>query len=111
MAGRLLISLACALLVVMPWTEYFCRFDKFLRGGNDLELGLLALITFYCLVLLLARHLSQGIAKLLATLQFFSLIRDRRKLTHSTLSTTLEIFGLERVHSIVSSPYSLPLQI
>lgn len=111
-AGRLLLSLACALLIVMPWTEYFCRFDRFLRGGNDLELGLLALITFYCLVLLLARHLKQEIANLLAVRQFFSFLAPELLCSmHSARSATRESSYPERVPGIGSSSCSLPLQI
>ncbi len=44
------------LLLVMPWTEYFWNFDKFLRGGQDFEFGLLAIATIFCLVMVMLQH-------------------------------------------------------
>jgi hypothetical protein len=49
----------------MPWTEHFWQFDRFLRGGQDLELGLLALLTIFSLVLVLLRQRRQNLALLL----------------------------------------------
>jgi hypothetical protein len=73
-AGRVLILLTAALLVVMPWTEYYCHFDKFLRGGQDFELGLLSSISIFCLVLVLLQHGRQSVMSLLALLRWLSLI-------------------------------------
>ena len=50
----------------MPWTEYFWHFDRFLQGGQDLELGLLAVVSVLCLALLLAEHFKKGIARIVA---------------------------------------------
>lgn len=52
MAGRGLILLAALVLVAMPWTEYYWQFDNFLRGGQDMELGVLAVVSILCLVLI-----------------------------------------------------------
>jgi hypothetical protein len=52
MAGRGLILLAAVVLVAMPWTEYYWQFDNFLRGGQDMELGVLAVVSILCLVLI-----------------------------------------------------------
>ena len=54
--SRLALSLTAAVLVLMPFTERFCTWDRFLRGGDDLELGLLATAALLSLVLLLAEH-------------------------------------------------------
>ena len=67
-AGRLLLLLATALIVFMPWTEYFWHFDRFLQGGQDLELGLLAVVSVLCLALLLAQHCRKGIARIVASI-------------------------------------------
>lgn len=64
--GRFLFFLICGLLLVMPWTEYFWNFDKFLRGGQDLELGILALLCFLCMVVVLARRLPREVDAQLA---------------------------------------------
>lgn len=111
-AGRLLIALACIVLVAMPWTEYFWRFDKFLRGGQDFELGILALITFLCLVLVLAQRMKRDVTRLLTVRQFFSFFfKDPAGSVHAISSKTLETFHSERI-SCPSSPLgTLPLKI
>ena len=53
--GRVLILLTGLLFVATPWTEYFWHFDNFLHGGQDMELGLLSIVTVFCLVLVLLR--------------------------------------------------------
>jgi hypothetical protein len=65
LAGRLLIVLTAILLFVMPWTEHFCELDRFLRGGQDCELGLLALLTIFSLVLVLLKQRRQNVTLLL----------------------------------------------
>lgn len=67
--GRFLFSLICGLLLVMPWTEYFWSFDKFLRGGQDFELGIFALLCFLCMVVVLARKLPREVDAQLASKQ------------------------------------------
>ncbi len=62
---RALIILFTAILIfVMPWTEYFCELDRFLRGGQDCEFGLLALLTIFSLVLVLLQQRRQVVALL-----------------------------------------------
>ena len=75
--GRALILLTALLLAVMPWTEYFCDFDKFLRGGQDVELGLLAVATIFCLALVILQHARLGVALLLAYCPWLSFVIRR----------------------------------
>jgi hypothetical protein len=72
LGGRLLILFTAILVFVMPWTEYFCQFDRFLRGGQDLELGLLALLTIFSLVLVLLKQRRQNVTLLLAVRRWLS---------------------------------------
>jgi hypothetical protein len=51
-ACRAVLILTEVLLLLMPLTEHFCRWDKFLRGGPDVEFGILSLLLFAGLVLL-----------------------------------------------------------
>ena len=74
LAGRLLILFTAILIFVMPWTEYFCQFDRFLRGGQDLELGLLALLTIFSLVLVLLQQRRQDVTLLLTVRRLLSLV-------------------------------------
>jgi hypothetical protein len=45
--GRVLVLLTALLLGVTPWTKYLWHFDNFLHGGQDMELGLLSLLTIF----------------------------------------------------------------
>jgi hypothetical protein len=72
LGGRLLILFTAILIFVMPWTEYFCQLDRFLRGGQDCELGLLALLTIFSLVLVLLKQRRQNVTLLLAVRRWLS---------------------------------------
>jgi hypothetical protein len=50
--SRLLVLLTTVLLLVMPITEHLCNWDKFLRGGADVEFSLLAGLLFTAMVVL-----------------------------------------------------------
>jgi hypothetical protein len=56
----------------MPITEYLLTFDKFLRGGQDCEFGLLALAAIFCLVLLLSHQRREGLSLLLSLQRILS---------------------------------------
>jgi hypothetical protein len=64
--GRRFVLFAVILVVLMPLTEYYWTFDKFLRGGQDLEFGLLALAAVFCLVLVLCQQRRLGLMLILA---------------------------------------------
>ncbi len=72
--GRLLILFTAILIFVMPWTEHFWQFDRFLRGGQDFELGLLSLLTIFSLVLVLLQQRRQDVALLLIVKRWLSLV-------------------------------------
>uniref|UniRef100_A0A372IRD8 Uncharacterized protein n=1 Tax=Paracidobacterium acidisoli TaxID=2303751 RepID=A0A372IRD8_9BACT len=78
-AGRILLLFTALLLLVMPWTESYWHFDGFLRGGQDLELGLLALITIFSLILVLSRHRKVRMAFLFAIAQMLSFALQTRE--------------------------------
>jgi hypothetical protein len=50
--SRVLVLLTTLLLLVMPITEHLCNWDKFLRGGPDIEFSLLAGLLFAAMVVL-----------------------------------------------------------
>jgi hypothetical protein len=74
LGGRLLILFTAILIFVMPWTEYFWQFDRFLRGGQDFELGLLSLLTIFSLVLVLLQQRRQNVTLLLTVRRWLSLV-------------------------------------
>ena len=50
--SRLLVLLTTLLLLVMPVTEHLCNWDRFLRGGPDVEFSLLAALLFAAMIVL-----------------------------------------------------------
>jgi hypothetical protein len=62
LSGRLLLLFTGLLLAVMPLTEYYWHFDKFLRGGEDLEFGILFVLTILSLAIVLSRSRRQTMA-------------------------------------------------
>ena len=112
LGGRLLILFTAILIFVMPWTEYFWQFDRFLRGGQDLELGLLSLLTIFSLVLVLLRQRRQNLALLLTVRRRVSCVfegADPRAVTNAcNLIAHSDVVSLS---SSALSRYNLPIQI
>jgi hypothetical protein len=77
-AGRLLLLLSALLLAATPWTEYFWDFDHFLQGGQDLEFGLLSVLTVLCLVLVVWWHTKQRLGSIVSVLQLASRLRGQQ---------------------------------
>lgn len=50
--GELLVLMTGLLLFAMPITEYFCDWDRFLRGGVDVEFSILAWLLFAAMLVL-----------------------------------------------------------
>jgi hypothetical protein len=48
-------------LAISSFTEHLWTWDRFLRGGQDFELSVLALIAFFCLILVLAAHFRRAV--------------------------------------------------
>jgi hypothetical protein len=65
--SRAALLFTAILVLIMPWTEYFWHFDKFLRGGQDFELGLLSVATLVCLILLMVHRGKRGVTLILAS--------------------------------------------
>lgn len=75
------------LILLMPLTEHFCKWDKLLRDGPDVEFGLLSLLLFAGLVLLTAYR--QVTSPFLVLLACWVIALPRRYLAispHSSLS-------------------------
>lgn len=67
LACRAVLILTEVLLLLMPLSEYFFQWDRFLRGGPDVEFGILSLLLFAGLVLLTAyREVTSPFLVLLA---------------------------------------------
>ncbi|RRA48158.1 hypothetical protein D1Y84_07535 [Acidipila sp. EB88] len=60
LASRLLLLLTGLVLALMPLSEHLWNWDRFLHGGQDLELGLFTALSLVLLSLLLAQPLMQS---------------------------------------------------
>jgi hypothetical protein len=112
LGGRLLILFTAILIFVMPWTEYFCQLDRFLRGGQDCELGLLALLTFFSLVLVLQKQRRQNVTLLLAVRRWLSPVFEDANPRAVAIAWSL-IARSDAVHQSSSAlcRYNLPIQV
>ena len=63
--GRSLVLLNIIVLILSSFTEHLWTWDRFLRGGQDFELSLLALLAFFCLILVFAQYFRRGVSELL----------------------------------------------
>jgi hypothetical protein len=110
--GRLLAALTTLLLIVMPLTEHFWTWDKFLRGGTDFEFGLLGIASILCLVLVLSQHYKQMINLLLAIRLFLSFASSPESGSLGiTCLSGISVFHRCRIDSPAFGIYNLPLQI
>ena len=100
------------LVFVMPWTEYFCQLDRFLRGGQDCELGLLALLTIFSLVLVLLKQRRQNVTLLLAVRRWRSPVFEDAPLR--AVSKACSLIARSDALPLSSSAlcrYNLPVQV
>jgi hypothetical protein len=64
-AGRILLVINLIVLILSGFTEHLWTWDRFLRGGQDFELSLLALLAFFCLILVFAEYFRRKVSDLL----------------------------------------------
>lgn len=64
--GWSLLFLVAVSLLTMPITQRLWNWDHFLRGGQDFELSVFLVLSFFCLVLVLSRHCKQCVDSLFA---------------------------------------------
>jgi hypothetical protein len=64
-AGRTLLVINAIVLISSGFTEHLWTWDHFLRGGQDFELSLLALLAFFCLILVFANYFRRRVSDLL----------------------------------------------
>lgn len=100
-AGRALLLLNIIVLFLSTFTEHLWTWDRFLRGGQDFELSLLALLAFFCLILVLAQHFRRSVSELLRRRTGMSRICDPH-VPSAPAAPALLVFSSE-------SPPGLPL--
>lgn len=111
--ARLILLFTALLLLVMPWTEYFWHFDRFLRGGQDFEFGLLSLATIFALVIVLSRCRRQRDAVILAVRRCLLLLSPAQAAQPAPGNPYPLRIAIRP--SVISSPslafYNLPIQV
>ena len=95
----------------MPWTEYFWQFDGFLHGGQDFELGLLALLTIFSLVLVLLQQRRQNVALLLTVRRWLSLIFEDADPRVAEACSLIAHSDAAPLSSRALRQYNLPIQV
>ena len=113
LACRAVLILTEVLILLMPLTEHLFGWDKFLRGGPDVEFGILSLLLFAGLVLLTAyRAVTSPFLVLLAyglialPLRCLSIFRHL-----SRVSSFFQARVRQGVPSAFSSPSGILLRI
>lgn len=113
MACRAVLFLTEVLILLMPLTEHFCQWDKFLRGGPDVEFGVLSLLLFAGLVLLTAyREVASPILVLLAYRLIALPLRCLLISRHSPVTSSFLLARCRQGTPLASSlPAGIPLRI
>ena len=109
--GWRFVLFAVMLVVLMPLTEYYWTFDKFLRGGQDLEFGLLSLAAVFCLVLVLCQQRRLGLMLILALRRcpWFIFRRADQPVRESSRVILAALHVTPRPHPVLAG--TLPIQI
>ena len=108
--SRVLLLCTAVLLVAMPWTEYFWHFDRFLRGGQDFELGMLAIATIFCLVLVLLEQGKRCWALLMAMRRLILFAVSPRGFIADQKSVRIHRPECDSESGLALQGYSLPLR-
>jgi hypothetical protein len=110
--SRIALLLTAIIVFLMPLTEYLWHFDKFLRGGQDFEFGLLAVATILCLVMFLLQHGKQTVQLTLSLRKWLSMVFQ-----FDAVVVPGSFSGLITAQHVISVPspslglYTHPLQV
>lgn len=109
--GRFLLILSAVSLITSPLTQQLWTWDRFLHGGQDFELAVLTMLTFYCLVVVLSNSCRLCVQSLFAPCPLLEGNSDERESAAISLHGTLKIFQSEAPAGPASRIFSIPLQI
>jgi hypothetical protein len=112
LGGRVLLLFTALLLIAMPWTEYYWHFDRFLRGGQDCEFGVLFIASIFSLALVLAHCRKQTSALVHAVRQWISgVLQNTSRQARGTLQQLIAAPHASLVPSPSLGTYNLPIQV
>jgi polyferredoxin len=111
LSSRVLLLTIAGLLLVLPWSEYYCAFDNF-PNGQDVETNLLACLALLGLMLLFIQISRQGLSALISLRSAILVL----KIQEPRLCRPLSGIHASLAHRIplprhLAAACSLPLQI
>jgi hypothetical protein len=112
-ACRAVLIFTEVLLLLMPFSEHFCRWDRFLQGGPDVEFGVLSLLLFAGLVLLTSyRTVTSPFLVLLAYRLIALPLRSLSTFSYVFLTWSLSRAWIRQETPLTFSPLTgIPLRI
>lgn len=108
--GRALLVLSAVSLSTMPFTQHLWTWDRFLHGGQDFELGVLAILIFLSLVLVLCRNCRQRLDWVLAKWRLLKSDSIRRKSAVVPWQAVNSACPVEPARYLFDN-YSIPIRI
>ncbi len=112
MGSRILMAMTFLVIALMPLTEYFWHFDGLLRGGQDFELSLLAILTFFCLIVVLFQHGKKDLELLISLRRWLAFVfRYAEPAIPGEFRGLISSLHAEPLPNAVLGMYTLPLQI
>jgi hypothetical protein len=109
--GRFLLMLAAISVLTLPLTQDIWTWDHFLRGGQDFETGMLAIVIVLCLAVLLSQLCKRHIDSLFTVRHVLAFTFNHGELPGRSLLRAFFIFRVERTTGAAIDRYSLPLKI
>lgn len=109
--GRILLILSAVSLGTMPLTQRLWTWDRFLHGGQDFELGILAVLIFLSLILVLCRQSRQCLVLVFARWRRFQVNRARHTRAERPLQPTIPGFRFELGRCLSSGGLAFPIRI
>lgn len=109
--GRSLLILSAISLSTMPLTQHIWSWDHFLHGGQDFELGALAVLIVLSLALVLCRQRRQALDVVLAIWRLLQSNATQRRLMGNPGPGAISAFSLEAAPLFLGNCYSIPIRI
>jgi hypothetical protein len=109
--GRVLLFLSAMSLGTMPLTQHLWTWDRFLHGGQDFELGELAVLIFLSLVLVLSCQSRQCLVSVFARWRRHEVARAKNTQTGHLLHPMVRASQCELERCLSSGSIALPVRI
>lgn len=109
--GRALLILSAISLSTMPLTQHLWSWDRFLHGGQDFELGALAVLVVLSLALVLCRQRRQSLDMVLAKWRLLPSNAMQRKVVGDWMKSAIAAFPNQPAPPFLCPGHSMPIRI